>query len=107
MIVEDEDGDQFARTQNEEHYTITTPYNYLTHVTPDEGTGAKGTAEKIIQYLKEAEQIDNVLRLLEVTLLVQTQGGKMDQFIILKQKRGEKFCGIFVYYIPMNFLLDT
>ena len=60
MIVEDEDGDEFARTQDEEHYTITDPYNYLTHVTPDEGTGAKGTAEKIIEYLKEVEQIDNV-----------------------------------------------
>ena len=60
MIVEDEDGDEFARTQDEEHYTITDPYNYLTHVTPDEGTGAKGTAEKIIQYLQDVEQIDNV-----------------------------------------------
>ena len=48
MIVEDEDGDEFARTQDEEHYTITDPYNYLTHITPDEGTGTKGTADKII-----------------------------------------------------------
>ena len=50
MIVEDEDGDEFARTQDEEHYTITDPYNYLTQVNLYEGTGAKGTADKIIQY---------------------------------------------------------
>lgn len=42
MIVEDEDGDEFARTQDEEHYTITDPYNLYV------GTGAKGTADKII-----------------------------------------------------------
>ena len=33
MIVDDEDGGEFARTDIEEHYTLTDPHNYLTQVT--------------------------------------------------------------------------
>lgn len=60
MIVVDEDGDESAKTEMEEHYTLTDPYTYLTHVTPEEGTGAKGTADKIVEYLMEVNQLENV-----------------------------------------------
>ena len=60
MIIEDEDGDEFARTVTEEHYTLTDPNKYLTHVTPDEGTGAKGTAEKVLEFLSDVKQLENV-----------------------------------------------
>ena len=57
MIVEDEDGDEFARVQNEEHYTLTDPHKYLTHITL---AGAKGVADKILEFLTEVNQLDNV-----------------------------------------------
>ena len=60
VIVVDEDGDEFARTEFEEHYTLTDPHKYLTHVTPEEGTGAKGTAEKVIEFLEDVNQLENV-----------------------------------------------
>ena len=60
MIIEDENGDEFARTVTEEHYTLTDPNKYLTHVTPDEGTGAKGTAEKVLEFLSDVKQLENV-----------------------------------------------
>ena len=60
MIIVDEDGDEFARTEMEEHYTLTDPHKYLTHVTPEEGTGAKGTAEKVIEFLEDVNQLENV-----------------------------------------------
>jgi hypothetical protein len=60
MIVVDGDGDEFARTEFEEHYTITDPTRYLTHITPEEGTGAKGTADKVIEFLSEVKQLENV-----------------------------------------------
>ena len=60
MIVEDEDGDEFARVLNEEHYTLTDPHKYLTHVTPEEGSGAKGVADEILEFLTEVNQLDNV-----------------------------------------------
>ena len=60
MLVVDSDGDEFARTESEEHYTLTDPHNYLTHVTPEEGTGARGTAQKVVEYLTEVDQLENV-----------------------------------------------
>ena len=60
MIIEDEDGDEFARTEMEEHYTLTDPHKYLTHVTPEEGTRAKGTAEKVLEFLEEIAQLQSV-----------------------------------------------
>ena len=60
MLVVDSDGDEFARTESEEHYTLTDPHNYLTHVTPEEGTGARGTAQKVVEYLTEVDPLENV-----------------------------------------------
>ena len=60
VIVEDEEGDEFARTQFEEHYTLTDPHKYLTHFTPDEGSGAKGVATKVVEFLSDAKQLENV-----------------------------------------------
>ena len=60
MLVVDEDGEEFARTIDEAHYTLTDPHNYLTHLTPEEGTGAKGTAEVILNWLDEVDQLENV-----------------------------------------------
>ena len=31
------------------------PYKYLMHITPEEGTGAKGVAEKIIEFLAKSK----------------------------------------------------
>ena len=59
-IVVDEDGDEFARTIIEEHITVTDPNRYLTHVTPAEGSGAKGEADKVIEFLTEVKQLENV-----------------------------------------------
>ena len=59
-IVVDEDGDEFARTIIEEHITVTDPNRYLTHVTPDEGSGAKGEADKVIEFLTDIKQLENV-----------------------------------------------
>ena len=60
VIVVDDDGDEFARTEMEEHYTLTDPHKYLTHVTPEEGSGAKGTAQKVVEFLTEVNQLENV-----------------------------------------------
>ena len=60
MVVVDEDGEEFARTLSEEHYTLTDPHNYLTHLTPVEGTGAQGTADVVLDYFKEVDQVENV-----------------------------------------------
>ena len=60
VIVVDKDGDEFARRGIEEHYTLTDPHKYLTHVTPEEGTGAKGTAEKVIDFSEDVNQLENV-----------------------------------------------
>ena len=42
------------------HYTLTNPHKYLTHVTPDEGSGARGTALKVTEFLEEVNQLENV-----------------------------------------------
>ena len=60
MIIEDEDGDEFARTDREEHYTATDPHKYLTHITPEEGSGAKGVADKLVEFLVDTKQLENV-----------------------------------------------
>ena len=60
MIVVDEDGDEFARTDFEEHYTLVDPLNYLTHLTPEEWTGSKGTAEAIVEWLQEVGQLEKI-----------------------------------------------
>ena len=60
MIVVDEDDDEFARVEEEEHYTLTDPYKYLTHITPEEGTGAKGTSDKVIELPEDVDQLANV-----------------------------------------------
>ena len=70
MVVEDEDGEEFARTLDEEHYTLTDPYNYLTHLTPEEGTGAQGTADVILEWLEDVDQLEHVKVLGEI---LQTQ----------------------------------
>ena len=60
MIIEDEDGDEFARTEFEEHYTATDPHKYLTHITPQEGSGAKGVADKLVEFLVDTKQLEFV-----------------------------------------------
>ena len=60
MIVVDEDGSEFARTDWEEHYTVTDPYNYLTHITPEEGSGAKGVSELMCEWLDDVGQLSNI-----------------------------------------------
>ena len=58
----DEEIEKFyPRVEKEDHYTITDPYNCLTHVTLDEGTGAKMTAEKIMDFLWKVVGVDSTI----------------------------------------------
>ena len=84
MIIEDEDGDEFARTVTEEHYTLTDPNKYLTHVTPDEGSGAKGTAEKVLEFLSDVKQLENdwsEAELMEPVLTCFIPTEQLDQYV--------------------------
>ena len=60
MIAVDDDGDEFVRTEFEEHYKLVDPYNYFTHLTPEEGSGARGTADVIVDWLEDINQLSNV-----------------------------------------------
>ena len=56
------------------------PYKYLTYITPKEGTGAKGIAEKIIEFLAESKSW-------EYTVLE----WKMEPFLMKRLDRGEMY----------------
>ena len=89
MLVEDEDREQFSRTLPESHYTLTDPYNYLTHLTPEEGTGAQGTADVILEWLKDVGQLENVKVLGGVTTNSMTgwEGGAIHYIEVGKMEK--------------------
>ena len=44
---------------NKEQSSLIDPQKCLTHITPEKGTGNKGVAEMILEFLKEVNQLDN------------------------------------------------
>ena len=58
--IETGNGEKLLRTVSEDHFTLTDPFKYLTHFTLDKKAGAKGVAEKIVHFLQDVHQLDNV-----------------------------------------------